>query len=511
VSESAPATQPRPAGTADRYAKWALLAALVLLVLGLLWKGLDSARMSFQLFAYPYQFDESEGMIVAETGLLTRGVSIYEKPSPELFIAAPYPPVYYLLTWPLQTLAGERPTFKIGRAISILAAVAAGLLVFAILLHLSRDLAASALGAAAWWSLGLVAFWGSLVKPDMLALALGLGGLYVALRSPPRLVYWALPFFIAAFFTKQTAIAAGFAVVGWLLLTRWRTGLAFAALYLAGTILPSVALNAATGGGYFYHMFTIHDLPWFPGRFAEFATGFFRAYGAFLLPGMLALVLGGVTWVRAKAARRTVGSNESGYLFLLGYLVVAIVAATGTGTHGGNHNHLLEWAAASSLGLGVGAAMLRRSPSLVAGFGGAVAALLLLTQVPTLFQTPRWLGLELRVPPAAYTEGMNNVFQYVTNAPGDAYSDNVGLLVIAGKRLWTTDPFTQTHATFFGRWDESRLVQAIRERRFSQIALRIDVDAPDAGAGDVSPGILQAVRDSYKLDQRNVENIYVPR
>ena len=34
---------------------------------------------------------------------------------------------------------------------------------------------------------------------------------------------------------------------------------------------------------------------------------------------------------------------------------------------------------------------------------------------------------------------------------------------------------------------------------------------PNAGAGDVSPGILQAVRDNYKLDQRNVENIYIPR
>jgi hypothetical protein len=140
-----------------------------------------------------------------------------------------------------------------------------------------------------------------------------------------------------------------------------------------------------------------------------------------------------------------------------------------------------------------------------------VGALVLLAQVPSLFETPRWLGLELRVPPAAYTEGMTNVFQYVTNNSGSAYSDNVGLLLAAGKKLWTTDPFTQTHATHFGRWDESKLVEAIRARHFSQIILRIDVFDPDAGAGDVSPGILQAVRDNYKLDQRNVENIYVPR
>jgi hypothetical protein len=99
----------------------------------------------------------------------------------------------------------------------------------------------------------------------------------------------------------------------------------------------------------------------------------------------------------------------------------------------------------------------------------------------------------------------------VTNNPGTAYSDNVGLLLAAGKELWTTDLFTQTHATLFGRWDESKLVDAIRRKHFSQIIFRIDVFAEDAGAGDISPGILQAVRDNYKLDQRNVENIYVPK
>ena len=117
----------------------------------------------------------------------------------------------------------------------------------------------------------------------------------------------------------------------------------------------------------------------------------------------------------------------------------------------------------------------------------------------------------MRVPPEQYTEGLTNVFQYVTNNGGAAYSDNVGLMLITGKKLWSTDPFTQTHATRYGRWDESKLVEAILKKQFSQIVLRIDIDAPDAGAGDVSPGILQAVRDNYKLDQRNVENIYVPR
>src|SRR5437660_1122249 len=198
-----------------RLARIALLVSLLLLLAGLLWKDVSSAQMSASLFAYSFQFDESEGMIVAETMLLDKGVNIYLKPTPDLFIAAPYPPLYYLLTWPVQHIVGQEPTFKIGRALSILSAILAGVCLFGLVAALTRDNLAGALAAALWWSLGLVAFWGSLVKPDVLALALGLGGLWWLVSRPAAQVWWALPFFLGAFFTTQTAIAAGVAAVAW--------------------------------------------------------------------------------------------------------------------------------------------------------------------------------------------------------------------------------------------------------------------------------------------------------
>src|SRR5205085_10362517 len=112
------------------------------------------------------------------------------------------------------------------------------------------------------------------------------------------------------------------------------------------------------------------------------------------------------------------------------------------------------------------------------------------------YRTPAWAGYELRVPVADQAEGWSHVTQYVTNDPGAAYSDNVGLLLNARKRLWTTDPFTQTHATAYGRWDESALVAAIRQRAFSLIILRTDLFDPTQGQGDVSPGLAAAIRDT---------------
>ena len=496
----------------ERAARIVLLSTLALFLLGLLLRDVSSARMSSQLFAYPFQFDESEGMIAAETMLLDRGNDIYLKPTPTLFVAAPYPPLYYLLTWPVQHLVGQQPSFKIGRALSIFATIVSGVAIFGLAATLSGSLFAGALAAAMWWALGLVAFWGSLVKPDLLALTFGLLGLLWLLARPPAQVWAALPFFIAAFYTKQTAIAAGVAAAAWLLIVRPKTGVWFSALLFACAALPAVALNILTDGGYFYHMFTIHDLPWFADRFRDFALGFIGTYGVFLLPGMAAIVAASTWWV-ARRVKGASGEPETsdGALLLLIYFGLSLVAATGAGTFGGNHNHFLEWAAASCVGLGVGAGLALRLRAWQGKLACALLALLMLTQVPGLFNTPRWLGLQLRVPPDSYTQGMNNVFQYVTNNSGEAYSDNVGLLLLAHKKLWSTDPFTQKHATYYGRWDESKLVEAIRQKRFSQLIFRIEVMAPDAGAGDVSPGILQAVRDNYTLDQRNVENIYVPK
>jgi hypothetical protein len=497
-------------------ARRVLIVVLLLLLVGLLVRGLLGGLTSLAIFSHPFQLDESEGMIVAETMLLDKGTNIYAVPTPDLFVAAPYPPLFYLLGWPLQHLAGDAPTFKAGRAISIVATLLAGVAIFGIVVAVTKQRLGGALAAAAWWSLGLVTFWGGLVKPDMLALTFGLGGLWWLVARPPSQVWWALPFFWGAFYTKQTAIAAAVAAVGWLLFTRPKTGLVFGAAYASGVVIPTLLLNQMTDGGYFYHMFTVHDLPWSPERALGFAGQFLGTYGLLLVPGMLAILVAALLWLQARLRKQPQHIERDGALLLFFYLGMSLFAASGTGTLGGNHNHLLEWAAASCLGIGLVFDVVwcgppaRRPPTRVSA-AGVLVCLVMLAQVPLLFGVPVWLKLEFGMLSQNQVEGMTNIVQYVTNNGGRAYSDNVGLLLLAGKPLWTTDPYTQTHATFFKRWDETKLVEAITRKSFSQVILRIDIDEQGDAAGDVSPRILQAVRDNYKLDQRNVENIYVPK
>lgn len=489
----------------------ALVVIVLLLIAGLAARVIYGVGTQVAMFNHPFQFDESEGMIVAETMLLDRGVDIFGPVTPDLFIAAPYPPVYYLLTWPVQHLLGSEPSFKIGRALSLASTLLAGVAIFGIVVALARNKVGGGLGALAFWSLGPVTFWGSLVKPDMLSLALGLSGLWWLVARPRSQVWWALPLFVLAFYTKQTSIAAAVAGIGWLVVTRPRTGLAFGAAYGAGLVVPSLILNWATDGGYFYHMFTLHSLPWFPERFEGFLQSLTVDYGALLLPGLVVIAVVAAAWLYRRSRKQESLLANDGGLLLFFYFVMSVIVATGTGTLGGNHNHLLDLIAALCSGLGVGCGLILSSKAWQWKAVGAAIGLVAILWIPSLFGVPLWLQVQFNQLKPEPTEGMTNIFQYVTNNGGPAYSDNVGLMVSTHKPLWSTDPYTQTHATLYKRWDQSKLLAAIAAKQFSQIILRIDVNEPQAGAGDVSPEILQAVRDNYKLDQRNVLNIYVPR
>jgi hypothetical protein len=234
-------------------------------------------------------------------------------------------------------------------------------------------------------------------------------------------------------------------------------------------------------------------------------------YGALLLPGLLFVLVLAVAWVTGLSKTGGGLAGDDRVLLLLFYTAMSAVVASGTGTLGGNHNHLLDLAAALCVGLGAGISALLDGWSWKWQAAGTVALLPAVIWLPSLFAVPLWLQVQFNQLRPEPTEGMMNIFQYVTNNGGPAYSDNVGLMVSTHKYLWSTDPYTQTHATYYKRWDQSKLVAAIAGRDFAQIILRVDVNQPEAGAGDVSPEILQAVRDNYKLDQRNVLNIYVPR
>ncbi len=557
-----------------------LIAAL------LLWRTAQSVGFSAGIFGYPFQVDESEGMIAAETMLLDQGQNIYNFPAPQQFVAAPYPPLYYLLNLPFIHFTGY--SLKVGRTLTILSSLTAAALIFALINLTTRRRLAALIATLAFLANSLIAFWGAIVKPDVLAMSFALLGLYCVARyipsyqgeqrfaptyegdnarqqgGPPpaptnmaqagsinsklktqnsNLVYLAAIAFALAMLTKQTSVAgagAGFIVLLW---ADWRRGLKAIALYLAIVGGVSLLLDWQTAGGYYWHMITVHALPWSFERVVSYVQTVWAVNWPLIIMGAAGLLVGLATAAKslAPANQRNRFSGEADsdtqhsalstqhsalkvMLFL--YALAAVVQASGVGTLGGVSNHFLDAFSALCIGFGLligwlldwvedsRAALTLRVGGLV---GIGVVAVLVWVLVNAEYDPHDLQAYQFRLPSASQLDGMSHIAQFATNNGGLIYSDNVTLALSAHQRPRSTDPYTQTHASSpsihpnpADRWDESQIVADIRAKKFALIILADSNPCKSGGGGVESPAIALAVCDSYQLIQRNVEYVYQP-
>ena len=529
----------------------------------------------WQILNYPFQVDESEGMIVAEVGMMSKGIDIFAQPQTNVFISAPYTPLYYWLNWPFLTFL--QGSFKPGRVISFITTIGVAFLIYKLTgWYSSRrnggkpDRLAGIIGAACWGSLGLVAFWGGAVKPDMTALLFSMLGIWCAskidlngkkvwsgLRTHlwnERWLYTAALMVALAAMTKQTAFSAPAAIFFYILLKRPLAALRFLASYFILSFGPMLLLNIFSKGGFWWHIVTVHELPWSWYNYWKFTSAFIQNYLLYFVVALIFIFFYLRDMLPKLFQRRnpfpTLGDEPA--TLILGYTAAALIMTVSVGTYGGNHNHLLEFAACMCLCLGLTISRLRewwRKPKangfklaypvvllalvvqvltmfvaegrikpedfpLLGGFAPSRAAL---QGLSTQFYDPDWLGLQYRAPLPEQTKGYSGVAAYISNDDGElVYSDNVSLVLPSGKKIFTTDTFTQTHATFFGRWNESKLVQMVKEHKFSVILLRESIekrleDGRPIQDIYVSPAMAQAILDNYDLTCPDVANVYEPK
>jgi hypothetical protein len=325
-----------------------------------------------------------------------------------------------------------------------------------------------------------------------------------------RLVGLGIILFAVGFYFKHTALAGPLAAGLFLLLRAPRVAIAFGAGYALAVLLPFALLNALTDGGFAQHLVAFHR-SWAWGNYVELATPFLLRYWPLFVVPLLTLAV--------DAARRR--PDLPGL-----YLLSAVAVSLGGGTHGGNHNHFLETLLALAIanGSAVGRLLVfgrrvlesdRGQKSLLGSVVPAAAVALMLLPAAALLAEPAggraWLAGDLRPPSAAERLGWQQVLPVVAADAGPVYSDNVGLLLLAGQPIRYTDPFTLAAAVAAGQWSDAALVAAVRRREFSLIALRYDVGRLRSVPTDITPDLLAAIREHYTVADRNVMFLYRPR
>jgi hypothetical protein len=488
--------------------------------------------------AFRGPLDGQEGTLLYESRLILRGEPLYQPLQLDRVVGAPYPPVHaYTLAaveWLLHgaappTSADEGHLWFGGRLISLIGIVGAALFAGLIVWRIGGHAGVGLLSTLAFLATPPAQLWATRIKPDPLALLFTSVGLLLAAiaftsgaRRRHTLLIGAALLFALAYFTKQTQIAAPLAVgialllaplpapervatAGWFRrqLARRPGLIAFSLTYGLAVGVSWVVLDLVTGGQFTFHVWGLHPPEWW-------ILGRFLRYAALLVPGwpLIFLAVCGLGLLFARVRRR---APDPALTLALAYAALGSATLIGAGTIGSHHNHLLEPYLALAIGGGAAAGRMlgmARFGNGMARFGLPVlAAGLLFLQGWSLIQRPAWYGGEFNLSEPNW----ERFVALIRSQPGEVLSDDVGLLLLAGKEPRYDDPPTMGPAARSNLWDQSGLLREVEEQRFDLILLHFDATRQEIDTyGRWSPEFIAALREHYQLLYRDLYFSYVP-
>jgi len=436
--------------------------------------------LSISSIRFPFVLDYGEGPILDQVARLATFQNIYH-PDPTFppFTICNYTPLYPLLQVPFYWAFG--PDYLYGRAISSLSIVATAVFIALTLHTITKDRLASISAGMLLLSIPYIVSWSPLCRVDSLALMFSWAGIFVTVRWPQSrkaLVVSALAL-VAAIYTKQSyALAAPFGAVVWLI-KNGEKAKAFkrTAIVVSLSLGLFLVLNLLTHGGFFFNIVTANI-----NRFMWDLLEHNLANVWETLPYLV--VLSAVFMLTAYRI------DVRGYWLAAPYLLASAVTALTIAKIGSNVNYLFELSAGLSLMAGtVLAASGRR------WWARGVLIALLAVQSAHLVGSVKEVSAKQAEMRNYLYRNSPYVLSEIKSTNGPVLADGLmGLLPLAGRQIYL-QPFEFTQLSDAGVWDETPLVDAIKNKKFGLIA--IVVSPEDLCKQRWTEAQLQAVETNY--------------
>jgi 4-amino-4-deoxy-L-arabinose transferase-like glycosyltransferase len=451
-----------------------------------------SLCVAYQLLAvtYRYSLDYGEAPLVDQAMRLASGQNIYRADiSTPPYTISNYPPLYVTLVAASVTLFGPANSFYVGRIISILSTWMSSILLMLIVYAPTRDRFAALSTGLIFLAFPFVIYWSPLLRIDMLALALSLAALCLLVwepASPRRLVAVSL-LLVAAIYTRQSyALAAPFAAFVWLLAQDWRQALKLTVLVSGLTLTLFLVLNGLTHGGFFFNIVTA-NINEFRLDLLEYNWDRLRE------AALILLCIGGVSLFLIRRWNPL-------WTLAVPYLIGATLSAATIGKIGSNVNYLMELCAALSLSAGVLVATSRAHLS-VYSLRAALLIILAIAVGKMMHITLQDYTGDLRERRAARGE-LSQLESIVAETPGPILADEyMGMLTLQGRPL-VIQPFEVTQLARDGKWDQTPLLERIKNKEFASIILYDRQWSNERW----TPEMLSAIDQSYRLIDVVAEN-----
>lgn len=476
-----PDTQPPLPGATARPAR---AAAVIILTLALLFPilllgrlaPLPFARASLAMRIPWYQLDNEEGALLFQTLEMKQGRTIYRPLTDYPYVAGTYPPLYMLACAPFAD--ADNPTFYMGRAMTAGAALGIAVLIMAITGMRAGNALAGVAGGLAFLATFEVYNWIAYYRADLPAIFLSLLGLMCVEVSQPRnrtAKILSVLFFAAAFYTKQTVLAAPLAaVIHYFLRCGRRAGLSYLAGLAAALAVPFVILNLLTHGQFFEHTVIYNMNTWHAGDLLIWMRHAWRFYPWLIMAGGVALTAG---FIALLPRRGDAGAGPVGVIAL--YALFSLVGFAAVGKAGSAENYLLEPLAAVCLLVGE---QFGRMIRIVLKGGRPLPAVMIAAALVLLMGAHSYRVKSLRPimfsplknPGSRDVAAAREAVIKIMNEPGRTWSE-LGILNLAAGRSIYFQPFIMSELARQRRWNPGHLYDDLREGRFALLVTNYDV------------------------------------
>jgi hypothetical protein len=426
--------------------------------------------------AAPFQADYEEGNILNALTRILQGATPWPDPKFLPSVMNPYGPVaYYLLVLPVKIFGLE---LVYPRAMILGCALLIAGLFGAELRRRTGSIVLGVTFGLIYLTIPNVQNWAWLLRVDFLGIAFTLAGLIVFARRLDRGdACGVLPalLFAAALLVKTTLVAAPAACFVILLARRrFRDAARLAGVTAAVVVLVVAVFAAITRGAFVTDVFLAHPDPYSKRRFLGELVGMIRESWPLVM--LASIVVGN------DVARRRLSPPVA-------WLITATATTFTAGALGSNDNHFLDWNTALCLASGLGIArvvQLRpRAVGLAAATVSAAAVALVL-----------WRPREIRH--VHGQGGCTRAYDWVhTQAGPNLLSENVGALVLGGKRVWVSNPFAFAQMVEHAGWSDAELVRMVREQRFDAIIVR-SAHLMNEHYRRFPPNVLRAIGEYYE-------------
>ncbi len=434
---------------------------------------------------YPYTLNYGEGPLLDQAARLARGEGLYGLTAPP-YVITNYPPIFMLAVAPFVESYG--PSFLYGRVISLICIGVSGLLLAGLLHAVTGDRLAASIGGLLVLAIPYFLFWGALARIDSLALALSLGGLYLAVRATATRepLFPAALLLALAVYTRQTyLLAAPLAAFVWVARENGRMR-AFQLLVWLGVLVVGIfaGMLVWTKGGVWFHLIAANA----NALDVNILGHYVREVGRYL-PILLALM---ALFLIAGLA----GRAHSAWL-IAPYAIGGFGAALTIAKVGSDVNYLYELSAALCLSAGAILALARRArrgrrvlSALV------VAALAVQVWIAGDLSQRKYMQFTLdRVAHGAVTDALFTGI--VARSEPVLADDAMGLLALAGRPI-EFQPFEMSALARAGLWDETPFLERLRRGYYPTILIYNPSVNPYLRHERWTPAMLRTINAYYR-------------